>query len=173
MVQLHSSASPIYSRKYRTIFLAFCWIVGLAFGIELSFTAGDSFLYLMRGSYGSVSIVHLLLITLLPFLFSGMILYIPSPSLLYGLCLIKGLCFGFVSAGCLLAWGSAGWLVRLLLMFSDFLSLVPLWWCWLSCHPFRVQRNNASVVVSALIAACIVCLDYFCVSPIFAKVFEY
>ena len=173
MVRISHRLSRFRSRKCNTIFLAFSWIVGLYCGIELSCFAGNSFFSLMRGaSSSSVSIVNLLLITLLPFLISGLIMYIRSTILMHLLCYIKGLTFGFVSAGFFSAWGSAGWLIRYFLMFSDFLSLVPLWWSWITAQ-IHSKTSFRPVLIGTLIAGCIVCLDFFCISPIAARLFEY
>lgn len=164
----------VRSRKCYTFFLAFFWIFGLFCGIELSLYAGSSLFSLMRGGVSySVSIVSLFLITLLPFLFSGFIMYIRSPFLLRLLCYIKGLTFGFLSAGFFAAWSDAGWLVGRLFMFSDFLSLIPLWWSWLCIGSQQNKLCFRPILIGSFISGCIVCLDFFYVSPILVKLFEY
>jgi hypothetical protein len=125
------------------------------------------------GSYDAVSIVNLLTVTLLPFLFSAFAVYIRSYGLLAVLCFIKSVCFGFVSSGLLMAWGSAGWLIRLLLMFSDLICLVPLWWCWIHFSEDEARNGSFSLWIPCMIAACIVCLDYRYISPLLTKLFEY
>ena len=143
-------------------------------GIELSVYAGDSFLSLMRSaSLRSVSIVNLLLITLLPFLFSALIVYIRGVRLLAGLCFIKGLSFAFVSGGLLAAYGDAGWLIQGLYMFSDVFTLIPLWWCWLQLYGEGSILGRKCLMIGGIVAGCIVFLDYLYVSPFLAKLFEY
>ncbi len=174
MVQLLLRDLSHHPRKYHTIFLAFLWVIGLTLGIRFASFAGDSLLSLMRGSaFGAVSIVNLLAVTLLPFLFSAFAVYIRSACFLAVLCFIKSFSFGFVSTGLVMAWGSAGWLIRLLFMFSDLICLVPLWWCWIR-FPWDLPTSGfRPVIVSAGVAAGIVCLDYLCISPFLARLFEY
>ena len=161
-------------RKRYIVYLAFIWIFGLIFGVNLSFAAGPDFLSLMRGASGcSVSIVCLLSVSLLPFLFSAVAVYIRSMPFLAVLCFIKGFLFAFVSAGIFTAFKSAGWLVRILMMFSDLGCLVPLWWCWISCVSGRCRNSVYPVLQSSLLALCIISLDYVYVSPLLEKLVEF
>lgn len=162
------------SRKSNTIFLAFIWVCGLFFGVNLSDSAGSDFVSLMRGaSRCSVSIVCLLSVSLLPFFFSAFAVYIRSFRFLAALCFIKGCLFAFISAGIFLAFKDAGWLLRLLMMFSDLFCLVPLWWCWISLITGGPQGRFGPVWKGSLVALGIVCLDFCFVSPFLAKLVEY
>ena len=122
-------------RKYDNILLAFIWLLGLCCGVVFCRRMQIPLFPMMHGVEScSVSIVCLLSVSLLPFLFSFFAVYIGSYRLLMLLCYIKGCLFAFLSMGILLAYGSAGWLLRLLIMFSDLGCLVPLWWYWLRCR---------------------------------------
>jgi len=165
---------PQQSRKYHNIFLAFVWLLGLNCGIALFRMSQTTSFSLMHGVFDcSVSIVGLLSVSLLPFLFSAFAVYIRSYLFLVVLCFIKSCLFAFVSMGLICTYTSAGWLIRLLMMFSDICSLVPLWWCWIrssSNVPFDSYR---SVVIASFAAVIISCLDYYLVSPILVKLLEF
>lgn len=164
----------LHGRKSYRIFLAFIWICGLVFGALLSEYAGVSFYSLMRGAVcGSVSIVCLASVSLLPFLFSAYAVYIHSYRFLAVLCFIKGCLFAFVSIGVWIAFESCGWLIRLLCMFSDICCLVPLWWCWLACADCQLRTGLRSIVIGASIAAGIISLDYFFILPFWARLVEF
>ena len=164
---------PQNSRKYYMILLAFIWFIGLCCGIVLYNLMQISSFPMMRGvERYSVSIVSLLSVSLLPFLFSLLFVYIGSFPLLVLLCYIKGCLFSFVSLGIWFAYGEAGWLIRLLVMFSDLGCLTPLWWCWIHCTELDPKAAFPPICRALIIAAGIVSFDFYCVSPILARLLE-
>jgi len=165
---------PRHFRKRYLFLLAFVWLFGLLCGVGFSGFAGDSYVSLMRSASAcSVSIVSLLSVSLLPFLLSAFFVYLHSFAFICGLCFMKGCLFVFVSMGLYLSYGSAGWLLRLLMMFIDLCCLVPLWWCWLHFLSDSDSGLLKPVFTGGLIAGGIVCLDYLCVLPVLAKLVEY
>ncbi len=158
------------SRKYHILFLAFIWCLGLWCGIGSCFYAGEPIISLMRMAAGRpVSIVSLLSIALLPFLFSFIFVYLRSWHLLSALCYFKAVLFGFVSAGVYMAFGEAGWLVWLMMMFSDLLCLIPLWWYWISCTG-NLFRPTPYFGVCLAAVALIIALDYQFIAPCLVRV---
>ena len=160
-------------RKCYIILLAFIWVIGLHCGVSLFHFIQASPFPLMHGvNVSSVSIVSLLSVSLLPFLFSFFSVYIRSFPFLVLLCYIKGCLFAFVSMGIWISFDSAGWLIRLLVMFSDLYCLIPLWWFWIRCTEEDTFFNwfSVSSVVTAVI--CIVCLDFYCISPLLMRILE-
>ena len=118
-------------RRKRKLFLASVWICGLYFG---SFAASqDSALVsLMRtAAQTRVSIVSLLPVLLLPFLISAFAVSISKPWLIIPVCFVKAFSFGFQVGGIAAAFGNAGWLARILLLFSASCSVPVLYWFWL------------------------------------------
>ena len=157
-------------RKYRIVFLAFIWCLGLWCGIGLCFSAGESIVSLMRMvARHPVSIVNLLAVNLLPFLFSAVFVYLRSWHWLSALCFFKATLFGFVSAGVYFAFGDAGWLVWPMMMFSDFLCLIPLWLYWISCTGNRYGFSPyLRICLTAVIF--IIGLDYRFIAPCLVQV---
>lgn len=165
---------PRFWRKGSTLFLAFFWFLGLAFGILFFLLSGDSFVSLMRGTLtSSVSIIRVLCVSLLPFLLSAFAVFISEPRLLLLICFGKAFLFSFVSFGVIQAFGSAGWLVRWLLLFSDCASVPVLYWFWLrnisGNSRFCFWEICGFLSMELLIGS----IDYCLVSPFLARLLDF
>lgn len=124
---------------------------------------------MMRGAAsGSVSIAGLLGITTLPFLISAFAVSFSMAWLIFPVCFCKAFAFSFVSLGVLQAFGSAGWLVRLLLLFSDCAGMPLLYGFWLRHLPGG--RPVGVWETAFLLAACVLLgsVDYRIISPFLA-----
>lgn len=153
-------------RKSNVWILAVCFFAGLVLGIRASHEAGLSF-PLMRGALKStVSIVRLLSILLLPFLFSALAVYFSKPKLLYGIAFLKAFVFAFISAGISAGFGGAGWLIRWLLMFSDSLCLPVLLLYWLRHIPGRRRFQTADTMILAGCIGLVGLLDHRLIMPL-------
>jgi len=134
-------------RKGTTVILAFFWISGLISGFLLFYQSAAS-ASLMRGCvYASVSIVWFLVLSILPFLFSALAVFLSFPPLLFLACFLKALCHGFLLAGLDSVWGSAVWLVRLLVLSDDFILVPLLYYFWLRC----ISRVKNSIFLESLV----------------------
>lgn len=145
------------------------WIAGLLVGI-ISYDPYVS--SLMSGVIlQPVSVVGLLGIIFLPLfvVYVSFVLNEPIVSLI--VCFLKAVAFGF--SGNLIAqnYGSASWLVRVLLQFSDhccFLLLFVLWhrnFC-----TFTGSRSKSHMIIFLLVVP-IAVLDYFVISPFLRGLF--
>ena len=162
------------SRKYAAIFLAFFWICGLLFGLILYFSAGDITASLMRSAFfSSVSIVNLLISCLLPFLFSAYAVYLEKPGL-FALIIFWKACFlMFFSMGTLEAFGSGGWLVRALLMFSDICTTGVLYLYW-SIHIFSGRKHSCRGLPGCILAVLLINgFDFYYIAPVLARITDY
>lgn len=162
---------PHFSRKNIMVFLALFWFLGLLSGAAFSAAASDSLVPLMRTAVNSrVSINGLLTAILLPFLLSAFAVMIHEPWLLLPVAFGKAFLVSFVGTGVLNAYGSAGWLIRWLLMFSDCCSLPVLFWYWIRQTTGR-NRHFFPVTALVLLAAVLISsFDYCVVSPFLATV---
>lgn len=161
-------------RKWPSVVLACFWSGGFVFGILFFFLAGDSFVSLMRrASCCRVSIVSLLMANLLPFLISALAVYIHKPWLLYGCAFFRSCLLGFVSMGTLMAFGSAGWLVRLLLMFSDVSLAILLYLYWLR-HISGLRRFSPVDCGGYAAAALLIgSIDHCFVAPLLVQLIDF
>lgn len=174
MARIFHHGLPDFWRKGSTTFLALSFLLGLVFGVAVFSAAGDSFLSLMRGILsGSVSIVGLLCVTFLPFLFSAFAVSISEPWLLLPVSFGKAFLFSLVSLGLLQGFGSAGWLVRWLLMFSDLVSLPLLYGFWQ--RHISGERRYCFAECFALLSFffLIGSVDYCCISPFLADLIHF
>lgn len=135
---LNSMARFLYSfdsftfRKYSRFFLALSWLLGLGFGVYVFRYIGSDFASQMPlAAIRQPSIFGLLTSATVPFLFSAFAVYISAPGLLVGTCFCKAFMLAYVSCGVSFAFGSAGWLVIRLLLFTDITCTVFLYLYWL------------------------------------------
>ena len=135
------------------------WLAGLILG-TLVFVPDSS---LMRPGFpGRVSIVSAIVTATFPFLLAALAVHINCKKLLWMICFFKAFCFAFCGALLWSAYGSAGWLIRFLLIFTDICTLPVFFLC---C----IRRNKRDFVVCILISLSVACIDYFVVSPFLAK----
>ena len=154
-----------FLRNRAVVLLTIIWLFGLLLGAIIAVASGDTFFLLMRTAASSrVSIVGLIACSYLPFLFSAYAVYIGKFQLLYLCCFFKALLFALCACASLFAYDSAGWLVRILLQFSDILLLPVL--CWFAIR--QISGLNTLKRDFSLCTACFVVagsLDYCVVSP--------
>lgn len=157
---------PSRSCKEPSIYLACSFLTGLISGACIAAAASSSLFPTMRAATpGCVSISGLLLATLLPLLFSAFAVYIRQKWLLIPIAFSKAFLFAFLGVAFMSAFGSAGWLVRWLLMFSDILTLPLLCFFWLRAFSQERSQSLCFAVAVGVIAVFIGSLDYTVVSP--------
>ncbi len=161
-------------RKASNFILAFTWLAGFLCGVLVSLRTGNSLASLMRSAlYAPVSIVGLLCVTALPFLFSAFAVFLSKPILLLVICYVKAFLFAFCSTCILQAYGSAGWLIQWLLLFGDCLSMPLLYWFWaryLSGDHSLHFLESAWIISLALLTAGI---SYRVISPFLSRLIFY
>ncbi len=158
------------SRRDTPFFLAFAWITGLLFGVITSLSAGAHLASLMRmTAYSPVSIVGLLSAMLLPLLCSAFAVYISCPRLLSPIAFVKAFFYAYFCFGVFAGFGSAGGLIRLLLIFSDTAMLPVLWLYWLRStgSPGQFLYRTVPAIAAAVLIGSI---DYSVISPFLAQI---
>lgn len=157
-------------RKAPVLFLASFYLAGLISGILL-FRQAEPSASLMRGAFPcAVSIVHLLSVSVLPFLFSAAAVYFSKPHLLYGIAFGKALTFSFVFAWATQAFAEAGWLARALLMFTDLGTMPLLLLYWLRHIPGARRFSGAEFGLLLVAVLFIGWMDCSCVVPFLGTV---
>ena len=159
------------NRSLAVIILAFCWIIGLWCGASYFLTTMDSYSVLMRTLPDSrVSIVGLLVN-----LFSLLIVYLAACHLIpnaviYLIVLMKAVVFSYGLAGACTFYGTAGWLIHLLISFTDAFTIVPfLWFLIRSIHGHRCTLNR-DAIACLCVYSIIFAIDFFCISPFFLHI---
>ena len=153
------------------LILALCWICGLTGGVFYSLSTIDSYFTLMRMlPYQHVSIVGVVGV-----LFSFFVINLSAYRLfaryfLYMIVLTKAFVFGFCMCCVNLFYGTAGWLIYLLVSFSEICTAVP--FIWLSLRSFTdarraLMRKSLNCLV---LHFAVYIIDICCVSPYLAYI---
>lgn len=169
--QLSSLRAVCRSRLFQ---FALCWLAGLCLGTLLALSAGSSSFSVMRLAASSrVSIVYSLCCVFLPFLLAAYAVYIHRFALLIFLCFCKAISFSFCALLAVRAFGTAGWLVQPMLQFTD-TCLVPVL-CWFCIRSISGSSTSVrkDLILSLIIGAAAVSMDYFLVSPFLAELIHF
>lgn len=151
---------------YPTYSLAICWIAGLLLGTAYGYRADHFYLHLMRiAVFSHMSIVGLLIILYFPLLFSAFAVYMKRPHWLAVVSFLKAFLFSSCGAALYVAFGSAGWLVRLMLQFSDICSL-PFFY-WFCMRNITGQKNLMwhDLLICCAVMAILGLFDFCLISP--------
>jgi len=106
-------------------------------------------------------------VALLPLLCSTLASFIACPKLIIAIAFIKAFLYAYIGIGVFLSCNTAGWLIRMLIMFSDTLILPLLWWYWIKI--LVDQRIFAFTAAAVIPALAIICFDYSIISPVLAN----
>ena len=155
-------------------FLLFFWgSVGLILGTVIAAHADLYFVSWMRSAVLSrESIICLASAQLLPFLIAAYAVYISSFGILYATCSCRLFVFSYIGSLVGIAFGSAGWLVKLLFLFID-VTVVPCL-CWF-CFQRTVLRGASfkrDLWISIGISIAAVLLDYLLISPFLVRIID-
>lgn len=156
---------PVWWRKASPLFLACTWSMGMLVGTLAADSARTLLCTVIRNAVQlPATIPGLLTTTVLPFLFSAFAFSFYEPLLLV-ICVGKAFAFSYCAYGVFITFGSAGWLVRCLFLFSDCIIIPILLFYWIrlfSCVSTNPRRELLSCLgISMLIGG----IDYYLVSP--------
>ena len=153
--------------------LCLFWCFGLLIGILFAATFDLEYFSLMRPIVTSrASIVCLIAAQLLPFLFAAYAAYISKSWLiiLTGSC--KSFSFSFCSFMIWKTFGSAGWLMCVLILFADMFAFPLLCWFSLRCISQCKCSAKRDLWVCIGLTVLIACIDYFLISPFLVRIID-
>ena len=157
-------------RKFCKVILALSWNLGFLSGLLIAVNGNSAFFSLMRAAASCrVSIVGLWIVTLLPFLLSVIAIYFSRPYLIPVISFIHAFTFGYCVCGIAVAFGSAGWLVRWLMLFSAGCSSPIIYWFWLRHISGTAKSLWTDFALCAVVILFITSLDYRIISPFLAN----
>lgn len=147
-------------------YLAFCFALGMLLGFAYAGTDLANRLPLMRSvASAPVSIVSLFLVWLLPFLITAFAVFrLPSWCIL-PIAFCKAFSYGFALRCIYLAFNQAGWLIWLLLLFTDTAGLISLYTLWLRNIPKRSASWRRDLLITLGILTLVTVFDFCIVSP--------
>ncbi len=166
---MQSNKFPLFRRFQSGIHLSALlvfWTFGIILGTALGAACSAASLSLMRQAITvPASFVPLAVGTTLPFVITAAIVYFGVLKLLYLLGFLKGFAFGQCGMMCLVCYGTAGWLARLLIFFSQLLSISALWLIWLQICRKQERISRRGMYLLFLYLTAVVLADYFLVAP--------
>ena len=166
------SAASDYIQFDKRRVLGLFWIVGLLAGGSCFLFGADHLIPQMRVSLnGNVSIVCFFCLIFLPPFLSILAASTGMHSLLYVIAFGKAFLHAFASMALLLSFGSAGWLVRLLLGFSGILSAPVLYRFWLRCLCSGSGLSALEVFCFISVYLLIGSIDYRLIMPFWADLY--
>lgn len=160
-----TNASVIAATK-----LSLVWLSGLLLGgfVGVDTACGLSPLFLLTPPYDA-TFLGIFLVLFIPLLFSVCLRFLFSADAILLVVFLKAAEFALVVVACFCSWGSAGWLISRLLLFSTFLNLPVLIWAWyrILCSNFGRRETFISIILMLIIGLA----DYFFVSPFLCSLF--
>ena len=150
------------------------WIAGLILGPTAVLGMNFDFDTLLHTAVQhDPSFIGLAVILILPLAISALAARYRIYFLFYVLAFFKAFCFSFCVYSIHLGFGSAGWLVRWLLVFSDSCMLIPLFLLWYRNLSGKCFTFKKDITVCAVIAAVAGCIDICVISPFLTLLFCY
>ncbi len=155
--------------SFRVMFLAFLWTACYVVGICLASEDPYIISLMRRVIYSPVSIVGLTAVLGLPLIITVLAFCFKSLAVIYIYSAMKAFCSGMIEFAICAAFGYAGWMVSILLLFSSMCSTVLLLLMLLQ-HIEGFKPSFAQDVIHCFIAVFIIgSIDYFLVSPFFVS----
>jgi hypothetical protein len=154
-------------RKFGRHAHALSWGCGIFLGCWIfRFAGSDLPAWMLQASEEPLSMVGLLSAALLALLFSATAVYFSLPGLLLVIAFWKAFLIGWFSCGIYAAFGSAGWLVCQLFMFTDLCSGVLLYAYGSRFITGNRQYFPAFSCLFAVFGCLIAAVDYSFVAPL-------
>ena len=153
--------------------LCAAWLPGLLIGCTVGVSTGAAFAPYLRAAYITrVSFVGSLFALLIPLLLSVVMERCFNYSFVLPVAFVKAFLFSVSVTACILASGSAGWLICRLLLFSDFLSILVLLWFWFrTLHKKQISKQE--LLMACICILFVGMLDYFVISPYLVSLFHF
>ena len=169
----HLDFSSVW-RRYCRLLLALAWVSGLVLGLICCLQAGDSVVSVMRSLPARpVSIVSMLFTAILPFLITAAAVFLCGPFWLPWLAFARAFCFSYGCLGVCVSFGSSGWLLRWLLLFSRFAAAPCCYWYLVHSvsgeAPFRISVLFFLLCLVLLFG----CLDCCIISPFLVDLIDF
>ena len=142
------------------------WFTGVVLAYFTYLRSSAIFSALMRRTiFCSASIVHLILVIILPFVITLLISIFNKSIFLYLLCLMKSFQLSICALALYGAFGSAGWVAQIFLLFSDTLFSVTLLSLWMLLVFKKGNLPAKFFIATFLFGLVIVILDAYIISP--------
>ena len=164
----------VLSRRIPFVALACCFCSGIFLGHYYASGGNQTYFLLMRMAPSCpVSIVGLISVTFLPFLISAFAVYFSHHELLLPVCFCKAFSFACCAITATRVFGSAGWLVRLLLQFTDICTLPLLCWFWIRHARGEHEKLWMDIILCGVLVMVIGVVDYCVIAPYLVSLIDF
>lgn len=158
--------------NYRVVILAIFWLLGIALGYMFATFVAQNAQFIFR-SYieNQTSVLRLWVVHFFPFICAVFAHRFSLFYIFYLLNFVKAVSYSFCNFCVIFAFGSAGWLVRILFLFTDAFSSLLLFYFSLGCLCNRSIRKTEYLIIFFSVA--VVCIiDGLTVSPFLSSLFS-
>ena len=167
-----SCTMKLFLRHKHVVLLFTFWITGLLLGCSFAGSFSPHCVSLMLCAvYQPLSIVGLLSCSFFPFLLICFSLYSDSFTVLYLLFFFKAVSFGFTGMLLCFTFGSAAWLIGILIMFSNVTSTFLLFFFSMRRYGPQIGVRKHELVCCFICLFLIALIDYFAVEPFLRGLF--
>jgi len=153
-------------RKTELFLLAFFSTFGAALGAIIANSSNAYLFSMMRmAAFRYVSIVDLTLVSLFPFLITAIAFFLSKPFLFFPIAFFKSFLYTLLLCCICIEFLTAGWLVCILLLFTDTFVILALHWYWFRhIHGFLGSAfTDLFFCIAFSLGICLI--DYFWVAP--------
>lgn len=159
--------------KRSQLCFSMCFIIGLLLGALLArFTIGRGNATIVMAATCSALLPVQIVIMVVPLAISVLAVRLSASIAFFPLCLIRSFTFGYCSCGVFMAFQSAGWLIKGLLLFSDSILIVPLLWFWLRHLDGSRQHLKSDALLYVGFSLIVCFLDFLYISPFLALILQ-
>ena len=166
------SANPCFfpsNPTYRRTALLAVWCCGLVWGCSIY---EPSYLSLMHCAVSEpVSIIGVFACVYLPLIITYFSFLTDKPAALMVVCFIKAASCCFSGQLVFRYFDSAGWLIRLLFLFSDSINLLILLYLWIHHLGGKSSELKRDLLIAAFFCTVITIVDLFVVDPFLKGLF--
>ncbi len=141
------------------------WLAGLTTGALFAHLNSFDITWMHSVFSSRISVIGFLMMLIAPFLLSTLFFRLSLPALVVPLAFIKAFSYSWCSGCIMICFHSAGWLLRLLLLFTDTFVAVILIWYWYRNVNSRVERLKNDTLISLIFTLLIGCIDCCVISP--------
>lgn len=163
---LFSQNLVAHGRRSCKILLAFLWCFGFGSGVLMAARTDNIASLMLACCDAGVSIVGLFFVPFFPFLISAIAVYCSIPLLVYIIGLVKSFAIGFCFCAVSRAFAGGGWLISLLLMFTDLLTAPALFLFQLRVVTEEQQRILRHGVYALVWFVTVSLADYIWIAPL-------
>lgn len=154
-----------FNNRDRLLFCyAVVWALGILLGVAIPVINREEYMVLITAAKLRPNLFFLFLSNAIPLIALIALITVRRYGFIYVILLLYGTLRGYCGMYVTFAFGSGGWLVRCLLLFSSSLVSVVMWWLILSSFD-RKHRNLQLICCSVLSVCCVTLFDYFIISP--------